>query len=363
MKVALILGTRPQIIKSSSLIHSASRDPGIELDVIHTGQHYDYEMTKVFFEELSLPDPVVNLDVGSGSHAQQIGEIMIRLEPVLLHNYPDLVVVPGDTNSTLAGSLTAVKLQLPVAHIEAGARSFDRRMPEEINRVLTDHSSTLLFSVSVNCTSNLLDEGIPGKNIFTHGDTMYDVLRQQLPKAQKTTILEDLELEPNEYAVITTHRPENVDLPHNLRNIVDAVTQLKPLKIVFPVHPRTHKQLINFDLYSLLRKHDHIRLVDPVGYHESLKLIENARLVLTDSGGIQKECLWVKTPCITLRENTEWIETVQLEANYLTGANTRSIVQRANDVLRDELHIARALPNPFGDGTATRSILNTIKDM
>ena len=187
MYIALILGTRPQIIKSAPLIHLANMEKQIELDVIHTGQHYDYEMTKVFFEELALPDPIANLNVGSGTHAQQTAGIMLRLESILQKQKPDLVLVPGDTNSTIAGALTAAKLHIPVAHLEAGARSYDRQMPEEINRCLTDHCSTLLFTPTENCTKNLLTEGIDRKKIHQTGDTMYDVLLQQLPNAKETT--------------------------------------------------------------------------------------------------------------------------------------------------------------------------------
>ena len=318
MNVALVLGTRPQIIKSSPLIHLANRDKQIELDVIHTGQHYDYEMTKIFFEELALPDPITNLNVGSGTHTQQTAKILLHLEKILQKQKPDLVIVPGDTNSTLAGALTAVKLHLPVAHIEAGARSYDLNMPEEINRCLTDHCSTLLFTPTENCTKNLLNEGINKNKIHQTGDTMYDVLLQQLPKAEKTKILNTLNLKPKTYALLTTHRPENVDNPKNLKNIFEAMMNLTPLTTIFPAHPRTRKQLQKLKLYNKIQKQEHVNLIDSIGYHEMLKLIKNAKFILTDSGGMQKEAFWLRTPCITLRNNTEWIETIHLEANCLT---------------------------------------------
>jgi UDP-N-acetylglucosamine 2-epimerase (non-hydrolysing) len=364
LNVTLLLGARPQIIKSAPFIHLANKDKQINLAIVHTGQHYDYEMTKIFFEELHLPDPTANLNVGSGTHAQQTAKTMLRLEKILQKQKPNLVIVPGDTNSTLAGALTAAKLRIPVAHIEAGARSYDIRMPEEINRRLTDHCSTLLFTPTENCTRNLIKEGINKNKIHQTGDTMYDVLLQQLPKAEKTTILKQLNLKPKTYALLTTHRPENVDTPKNLKDIIEAMTKLKPLTIVFPVHPRTQRQLRKFKLYYKIRKQKHIKLVKPTGYHETLKLIKNTTFILTDSGGMQKEAFWLKTPCITLREKTEWAETTQLKANYLTGTNPQKIVKTVNKILKNEKQIRKCLeelPNPFGDGNASQKILEAIK--
>jgi UDP-N-acetylglucosamine 2-epimerase (non-hydrolysing) len=364
MNVTLILGARPQIIKSAPFIHLASKDKQVDLRIIHTGQHYDYEMTKIFFEEFNLPDPIVNLNVGSGTHAQQTARIMTRLEKILLKKKPELVVVPGDTNSTLAGALTAVKLNVPIAHMEAGARSYDMKMPEEVNRRLTDHCSTLLFTSTENCTYNLLKEGIDPKEIHQTGDTMYDVLLQQLPKAEKTRILQRLNLKPKTYAILTVHRPENTDSPENLKNIVDAMANLRPLTVIFPAHPRTQKQLVKFNLYKRVRRQKHTKLVNPTSYHETLELTKHAILVLTDSGGVQKEAFWLRTPCVTIRENTEWIETVQLGANQLTKANTREIVNIAKRIIDDRERMGRdleKLPNPFGDGKASKRILEIIK--
>ena len=363
VKATLILGARPQIIKSAPFIHLASKDKQIRLHIIHTGQHYDYEMTKIFFAELDLPDPIANLNVGSGTHAQQTSKIMTRLERILQKQNPDLVIVPGDTNSTLAGALTAAKLHIPVAHIEAGARSYDIKMPEEINRRLTDHCSKLLFTPTENCTKNLTKEGINQNKIHQTGDTMYDVLLQQLPKAEKTTILKQLNLKPKTYALLTTHRPENVDNPKNLKNIIEAITKLKPLTIVFPAHPRTQKQLRKTKLYNKIRKQKHIKLIKPTGYHETLKLIKNATLILTDSGGMQKEAFWLKTPCITLRKNTEWMETIKLNANHLTGTKPQKIIKTTKEILEDEEQLSKKLqklPNPFGDGKASQKILEAI---
>jgi UDP-N-acetylglucosamine 2-epimerase (non-hydrolysing) len=362
--VILVLGTRPQIIKSAPLIHLASKDSSIKFSVIHTGQHYDYEMTKVFFEELQLPDPIANLNVGSGSHGVQTAKIMQRLENVLLKLKPDTVVVPGDTNSTLASALTAVKLHIRVAHIEAGARSYDMKMPEEINRRLTDHCSSILLTPTDNCKENLLREGIEKKTIRKVGDTMYDVLLQQLPKIKGNIILKLLKLEAKTYGLLTIHRPENVDNPKALESIVGAVIKLKHLTIVFPVHPRTENKLKLAGLYDRLLREKHVKLIKPVSYLENLDLIRNARIVLTDSGGMQKEAFWLKTPCITLRNNTEWIETVQLGANYLTGPHAKRIVKTAEKIMESYKRLNeefRRLPNPFGNGRASEKILKIIR--
>lgn len=365
VNVALILGARPQIIKSMPFIRLSNEDKQVKLFIIHTGQHYNYGMTKVFFEEFSLPEPAVNLNVGSGSHAQQTAKMMTRLEPFLQEQKPDLVVVPGDTNSTLAGALTAAKLNIPVAHIEAGARSYDNRMPEEINRRLTDHCSTLLFTATENCSQNLLKEGISKNRVNLVGDTMYDVLLQQLPKAEKPAILDQLNMKTKAYALLTLHRQENVDNLENLKRILDAIVRLKKLVVIFPLHPRTRKQLRSFNLYTKLKEQKHLKLIEPVSYLENISLIKNATLVMTDSGGVQKEAFWLKTPCITLRENTEWVETVQLGANYLLGSNTERIVKTAEEIIENEEGLRKKLeklPNPFGDGYASQKILKIIKD-
>lgn len=363
LNIVLVLGARPQIIKSAPFIHLACKHRQIHLEIVHTGQHYDYEMTKIFFKELRLPDPIANLNVGSGTHAQQTAKILLGTEKILMKQRPNLVIVPGDTNSTLAGALTAAKLHILVAHIEAGARSYDMAMPEEINRRLTDHCSAMLFTPTENCTKNLVKEGIDKNKIHQSGDTMYDVLLQQLPNAERARILQQLNLKPKTYALLTAHRPENVDDPKNLTSIVNAIIKLKPLTIVFPCHPRTQKQLRKHKLYNKLKKQEHIKLVQPIGYHETLNLIQNAKLVLTDSGGMQKEAFWLHTPCVTLRENTEWIETVMLGANYLTGADTNKMLKTIDILLEEEETLRQRLeklPNPFGDGNASQKILEAL---
>jgi UDP-N-acetylglucosamine 2-epimerase (non-hydrolysing) len=359
--IALILGTRPQIIKSAPIIYEAERK-GLDIKLIHTGQHYDYNLSKIFFSELNLPDPYINLDVGSGSHAYQTAEIMLRLENVLMDLKPCLVVVPGDTNSALAGALTAVKLGIKVAHVEAGARSYDTSMPEEINRRLVDHISSILFTVSERCSKNLEKEAVLGK-IFLAGDTMYDVFLKYMPIASKSNVLKENDLEPKTYAVLTLHRAENVDNPLRLENIIKAIIQLNNVNIVFPVHPRTKSRLSSQGLIRKLEETKHVRLLEPLGYHEMLKLMSEAKLVMTDSGGIQKEAFWLKVPCVTLRENTEWVETVELGANFLVGYNTNHIISTAKALI-DNNYVDRIkeLPNPYGDGRAAEKMIKFLSE-
>jgi UDP-N-acetylglucosamine 2-epimerase (non-hydrolysing) len=362
MKLMLVLGARPQIIKSAPLIHQVLGDSEIELQIVHTGQHYDYEMSKTFFDELDLPDPLVNLGVGSGSHAWQTGKMMIGLEKVMLKWKSEVVIVPGDTNSTLAGALAAVKLHLPVAHLEAGARSYDMRMPEEVNRRLTDHCSRLLFAPTENCVRNLHKEGVSKDHVFLSGDAMYDALLQHLPRALKSDLLDKLSLERENYGVLTLHRPENVDDLRKLRKIMNAMMKMEDLTMVFPVHPRTKKMLKTAELLKPLIRARNFRLIEPVRYHGMLSLIRNAKIVFTDSGGVQKEAFWLRTPCVTIRETTEWVETVRLGANAL-AKDEESIIQKAKDFLdaKDLKEKLKKLPNPFGDGQASAKIVDGLK--
>ena len=360
----LVIGARPQIIKSAPIIDEASKDAEIEFQIVHTGQHYDFEMSRIFLDELELPDPVVNLGVGSGSHAWQTGEIMVGLEKTIKKLKPDLVLVPGDTNSTLAGALAAVKLHVPVAHVEAGARSYDMRMPEEVNRRLTDHCSRMLFAATENCVNNLLKEGLSEDQIRFAGDSMYDALLKHMARALTSHALERLGLEVGEFAVLTVHRPENVDDPEALRDIVEAVIRLKELAIVFPVHPRTLERLKVTGLLQKMKEVEHVRVVDPVGYHEMLQLVRDSKLVFTDSGGLQKEAFWLHTLCITLRERTEWVETVELGANVLVGSDRDRIVGKVRECLamKDLDTKLKELPNPFGDGNASVKIVGALKE-
>jgi UDP-N-acetylglucosamine 2-epimerase (non-hydrolysing) len=359
--LALVIGTRPQIIKCAPLVRSISRRPEIDLRVIHTGQHYDYEMSSVFLEELEMPEPYANLGVGSGSHVSQTAEMMMRLEKVLVELDPDLVVVPGDTNSALAGAVTSVKMRTPTAHLEAGARCYDMSMPEEVNRRLVDHLSSLLFSPSETCARNLREERVLGRVHMT-GDTMYDAIAEHIPMAMKSNILERVDVDPSGYMVLTLHRAENVDDPLKLVNIVEAVIGLGNIPLVFPVHPRTRVRLESYGLLRKLRQSNHVRLLEPAGYFDMLKLLSEAILVLTDSGGIQKEAFWLGTPCVTLRDRTEWVETVELGANFLAGCSVdkiRSLARAAvdNAELRERI---RRMPNPYGDGKASRRITELV---
>jgi len=360
----LVIGARPQIIKSAPIIHEASKDAEIEFQIVHTGQHYDFEMSRIFLDELELPDPIVNLGVGSGSHAWQTGKMMVGLEKTIKELKPDIVLVPGDTNSTLAGALAAVKLHVPVAHVEAGARSYDMRMPEEVNRRLTDHCSRMLFVATENCVKNLLKEGIHEDQICFSGDTMYDALLKHMTGALRSHALEKLGLKAGEYAVLTVHRPENVDDPKALEDIVEAVIQLKELVMIFPVHPRTLERLKVTGLLKRVKEAKHVRLVDPVGYHEMLQLVKDSKMVFTDSGGLQKEAFWLHTLCITLRERTEWVETVESGANMLVGNNKEMIVRKVRECLAMEgLEMRlKELPNPFGDGNASLKIVEALKE-
>lgn len=362
MKLMLVIGARPQIIKSAPIIHEALKKSEIELQIIHTGQHYDFDMSKIFFGELDLPDTLVNLGVGSGTHAFQTGKMMIGLEKTIKKLRPDLVLVPGDTNSTLAGALAAVKLHVPVAHVEAGARSYDMRMPEEINRRLTDHCSSLSFAPTKNCAKNLGIEGIPKQRIRLSGDTMYDALLQHLPIAVKSDILKKIVLKSEEYAALTLHRPENVDTPKILKNIMRAMAMLKELTIVFPVHPRTKQRLARIKTLNQIQTADHIKLIAPIGYHDMLQLTKHAKIVFTDSGGLQKEAFWLHTPCITLRDKTEWTETTEQGANVLVGSNPQKIVKAAGEIMeaRDIKSKLEKLKNPFGNGQASRKIVAEI---
>jgi UDP-N-acetylglucosamine 2-epimerase len=358
----LIIGARPQVIKSAPIIHKASKYAEVEFQIVHTGQHYDFEMSRIFFSELELPNPVVNLGVGAGTHGWQTGKMIIGLEKTIKDLKPDIVLIPGDTNSTLAGALAAVKLQVPVAHVEAGARSYDMRMPEEVNRRLTDHCSALLFAPTENCVHNLSKEGVSKDHVRFTGDTMYDALLQHLPKALKDDVLDKLDLEKETYGVLTLHRPENVDDVRKLENIMRIMMKMENLTIVFPVHPRTKKMLRVAGLWRPLRKAMEIRLVDPVRYHSMLGLMKNAKIVFTDSGGVQKEAFWLHVPCVTIRETTEWVETVQLGANIL-AKNEEIIVQKTREFLaaKNLRKTLQKLPNPFGDGRASAKIIDSLK--
>jgi UDP-N-acetylglucosamine 2-epimerase (non-hydrolysing) len=321
MKISSVVGARPNFIKLAPV----SRELRKEFDeiIIHTGQHYDYEMDKIFFDELGIPEPDYHLGVGSGTHGYQTGEMIKRVEEVLMKEKPDLVIVYGDTNTTLAGALAAVKLHIKVAHVEAGLRSFDKRMPEEINRVLVDHCSDILFCPTKTAVENLKREGIV-EGVYLVGDVMVDILKECIEIAEKRSkILDELDLKPKDYYLATVHRAENTDDFERLKNIVEAFCEVG--NIVFPCHPRTEKRLKEYGLWNKLTKN--VKVIKPVGYLDMLILEKNAKKIITDSGGVQKEAYILKVPCITLRETTEWIETVEDGWNILVGADKEKIIR------------------------------------
>lgn len=320
MKIVSIVGARPQFIKCAPLSRELRKEHTEVL--VHTGQHYDPEMSDIFFDELEIPRPDYNLGIGSGSHGKQTSEMLIAIEKVLVKEKPDLLIVFGDTNSTVAGALAAVKLHIPVAHVEAGLRSFDRTMPEEINRVITDHLSQILFCPTETAVKNLADEGIT-QGVYLVGDVMADALEYNKALAErKSRILETFGLTEKKYFVLTVHRAGNTDNRENLANIIKAVGEAGD-PVIFPVHPRTRKYISEYGLMTHLP--NNIRLCEPLGYLDMIRLMEGAKKILTDSGGVQKEAYMLGVPCITLRKNTEWVETLEGGWNVLVGADYEQI--------------------------------------
>ena len=363
IKVMPIVGVRPQIIKSAPLLHLLDEDEEVTLQLIHSGQHYDFEMSKVFFNELDLPDPLHNLGVGSGSHAAQTGRLMERAEKIICELKPDVVMVFGDANTTLAGALAAIKMHVPVCHVEAGLRSYDMSMPEEVNRVLTDHCSQLLCAPTSEAFNNLKKEGVKENSILLSGDTMYDAILQHKGDIEKSTIVKDLGLTEEIYVVMTLHRPENVDNAERLRKIVSAIVNLTEAKTVFPIHPRSKRRLRNAKLGKVLKRATNVMSTEPLSYFDMLSLMKNSVAVLTDSGGMQKEAFLLHVPCVTLRYNTEWVETVKLGANKLVGAESERILKEARKMLENRYIKIKleSLPNPYGDGKASHKIVKDLK--
>lgn len=327
MKIINIVGARPNFMKIAPLMEAYRACPEITPLLVHTGQHYDEAMSDLFFRQLSIPRPDLNLEVGSSSHGRQTAEIMKRFEPVVIKEKPDLVVVVGDVNSTIACGLVAVKLGVKLAHVEAGLRSFDRTMPEEINRVLTDSISDLLFCTEKSGVENLRNEGVGEEKIFFVGNVMIDTLLKHRQQAEESSILGDLALAPKEYAVLTLHRPANVDDPEVFSGIVAALKVIqKDLPVIFPVHPRTRAQLEEVLTSARLAALPNLQPIAPVGYLDFLKLLAESRLVLTDSGGIQEETTILKVPCLTIRENTERPVTCEVGTNRLAGVRKETIL-------------------------------------
>ena len=362
LKVINVVGARPNFMKVAPVVEAMGRR-GREFAplVVHTGQHYDARMSDAFFEDLGLPEPDVYLGVGSASHAQQTAAVMQLFEPVVLQERPDWVLVVGDVNSTLACALVCSKLGVRVAHVEAGLRSRDRSMPEEINRLLTDQLSDLLLTPSADADRNLIAEGIPPGRIRLVGNVMIDSLMKSLALAEASRAREELEVEGLDYAVVTLHRPSNVDDPATLRRILSALERVgERLPVIFPAHPRTSKNLSEFGLSERLRASGRVRVVEPLGYVDFLRLYSGARLVLTDSGGIQEETTALGIPCITLRENTERPVTVELGTNRVVGTDDSRIVAEAEAALERARAGEPPRVPPLWDGRAAERILDAL---
>jgi len=354
MKIAVVLGTRPEIIKMAPVIRELDRRQ-TDYFILHTGQHYSYNLDRVFFEQLRLPQTKYNLEVGSGSNAEQTGRILIGVEKTLLEESPDITLVLGDTNSVLAGALAAVKLHIKVGHIEAGLRSYDRNMPEEINRIMADHCADLLFAPTDQAEAILRNEGIPEDKIYLTGNTIVDALYQNREIArERGNSLTDLKLKPEKYFAVTVHRQENVDDRARFTAILDGLERIArefALPVIYPIHPRSKKMMADFGLEP-----QQIRLIEPLDFLDFLQLESSARLILTDSGGVQEEACILNVPCVTLRDNTERPETVDVGANILAGTSPQSILECTNTMLGRENN----WQNPLGDGTAGRKITDIV---
>lgn len=366
MRITHIVGARPNFMKAAPVMAALEKRGGVSQSLVHTGQHYDANMSGVFFRQLGLPEPDVNLEVGSGSHAVQTAEIMVRIEKLLEVQRPDWLIVYGDVNSTLASALVCAKMSIPVAHVEAGLRSFDRTMPEEINRLLTDQVSDLLFTPSEDGNENLLREGVSPEKIFLVGNVMIDTLVRLLPEAQTSwrTLRESLSLVGREeygrgYTLVTLHRPSNVDDPDELRRIMGALVDISEnLSVLFPVHPRTRKRLQSLGLELILEQK--IKLLEPVSYTDFLALQSHAVVVITDSGGVQEESTFLGVPCLTLRENTERPVTVSLGTNLLLGHNMDRLRAEVLQITNGHGKLGSAPPG--WDGKAGERIAAVIRE-
>jgi UDP-N-acetylglucosamine 2-epimerase (non-hydrolysing) len=362
IKIICVCGARPNFMKIAPIMRAFEKRPAIEALLVHTGQHFDRNMSELFFTELGIPEPDVNLEVGSGSHAVQTAEIMKRFEPVVLGYKPDFVLVVGDVNSTIACGLVAVKLGVKLVHVEAGLRSFDRSMPEEINRILTDSISDLLFVTEPSGIDNLLREGIAPDKMHLVGNVMIDTLQANKAKAEKSAILQKLELTEKKYAVATLHRPGNVDDEGNLRAVLEAFAEIqRDIPVVFPMHPRTRKNIATKGLGDIIDGCRDFRVVEPLGYLDFLKLISNAAVVLTDSGGLQEETTVLGVPCMTLRENTERPITCSEGTNRLVPIVKGEIMRVFADIRDNGFETSGCAPE-YWDGHAAERITEILAD-
>ncbi len=357
MKIVTVLGARPQFIKAAIVSRALRKTSMIEEMILHTGQHYDAQMSQVFFDELKIPAADFNLGIGSSGHGDQTGRMLIQIEKILLETKPDGVLVYGDTNSTLAGAVAAAKLGIPISHIEAGLRSFNRSMPEEINRVLTDHASDLLFTPTELASSNLRREGVPNDQIFQVGDVMYDAARWYGARAdEESSILDALKVKNGCYVLATIHRAENTDSMERLSVIFDTLSRVsQSYPVVIPIHPRTRKALEQSELGNCMAT---LQMIEPLGYLDMIMLEKNARLVITDSGGVQKEAFFFGVPCVTVRDETEWVELVELGWNRLAPpVSVESQMSQVEAALADSPVLGG---HPYGDGDAAAKIINIL---
>ena len=368
MKIATILGTRPEIIKMAPIIDEISKR-GIDQIVLHTGQHYDKEMSDNFFRDLEIPTPDYNIQVGSGTHGKQTGLMMKGIEEVLIEEKPDIVLVQGDTNAVLAGALVAGKLHIAVGHVEAGLRSFDMTMPEEINRRVADIVSAMYFIPTEESAINLLAEGFSHENLIITGNTVVDACFRHLEIAKKRGFeeqsLADLDIENmDNILTLTMHRAENVDVRERVTNIIGALKELSDMNIIFPIHPRTKNTLENFGLFDELNDLDHVHIIKPLGYLDFLLLTSKSTLILTDSGGLQEEAITLDVPALTLRYNTERPETVTAGGNILVGSDMDVILENANRILNDKEFADKMknAPNPYGIGDSAKLTVDAIED-
>jgi len=360
VKILNIVGARPNLMKIAPLMEAYAAFPEIEPLLVHTGQHYDRNMSDLFFRDLGIPEPDLNLGVGSGSHAVQTAEIMRAFEPIVIGERPDCVLVVGDVNSTIACGLVAVKLGVKLVHVEAGLRSFDRNMPEEINRILTDSISDLLFCTEQSGVDNLLREGVARDKVHLVGNVMIDTLQQHRSRAEASTVLDDEGLTSGGYAVLTLHRPSNVDDVAVLGKLLDVIEAVqRDLEVVFPAHPRTRAQLATSGLAERVESLEGLRILEPLGYLDFLKLMSSARLVLTDSGGIQEETTILQVPCITLRESTERPVTVDVGSNQVVGRDPARILDAYRAVMSGES--TRGGIPPLWDGQSAGRIVEVLR--
>lgn len=359
IKIINVVGARPNFMKIAPLMKEYLKYDSIKPIIVHTGQHYDNNMSDLFFNQLQIPKPDISLGVGSHSHSKQTAKIMEKFEDVCLEVQPDAVLVVGDVNSTMACSLVASKMGIKIIHLEAGLRSYDRTMPEEINRLVTDALADILLTPSEDANQNLMKEGIPNTKIFFVGNIMIDTLYQFLPLAEKSLILENLKIQKNNYILVTLHRPSNVDKQDNLAKIFDAFDKIqREIKIIFPIHPRTRNKLSEFGLNEFVKSLKNLILAEPIGYLDFQKLMINSKLVITDSGGIQEETTALKIPCITVRENTERPITVLEGSNEIVGLDMDKLLHLTHKALNDQWKDSK-IP-VFWDGKTSQRVLKIL---